>query len=63
MVQDFFERGDAAVMHIGRGEGDVAERGSFEAAEIGGPAGVLADAAVGRGVIGVEGGVVKRVVG
>jgi hypothetical protein len=56
VVEDLVQGGDAAVVHVGGGDGDVAEGGDAEAAHVGGDAGELVEAGVaGRvGALAVE---------
>ena len=61
VVEHLLQGGKAAVVHVGRREGDVAQRGHPELAVVGGQAGLQAQAPVGEG--GVEAVVAEGVVG
>ena len=59
VLDDLDEGGEAAVVHVGRGDGGVAERGRLEEAVVEGVAGDVADAVVVLDRAGVE-AVVER---
>lgn len=59
VIEHAFEGRDAAVMHIGRREGDVAQTGGLELTVVLREVGVRLDPCVGAGVESVESGVVE----
>ena len=61
VIDDLFERGESAVVHVRRGEFDVAERRHLELSGVGTPAGCRLAAAIGE--FGIEPVVLEQVVG
>ena len=63
MLDDFFERLHAAVVHVGAGAGDLAQRRRLERALVAFDLGHLEAAEVGLGVVDADADVVERLVG